>query len=325
MMRWPIALAVFAILFAGAPLAQPAGAEEHFPDRLVRIVLPYTPGTGADTHTRIWSQSLSERWKVPVIVDNQPGASGSIGAQTVIQAPPDGYMMMVTGESVFSAYMNDPPRYDPLKVLRPVARLITVPYAFVVRKDFPAKTWAEFVSYARANPDKVTVATPGNGTPHQVLTALLMKELGLKLYHVPYKGSAGITQDILGGRIDVAFLPVPVAVPMAASGARILAAGGSQRTTSFPDAPTYAELGVQSLAQSNSWNGAFVNAATSQALVDKLSADLIATLREPQTAARIVKAGFTLSPAPAEEFAKIAHDTAARWQGVLKGVRAEQK
>ena len=143
------------------------------------------------------------------------------------------------------------------------------------------------------------MATPGNGTPHQVLTALLMKELGLKLYHVPYKGSAGITQDILGGRIDVAFLPVPVAVPMVASGAAILAAGGSQRTTNFPDAPTYAELGVQSLAQSDSWNGAFVNAATSPALVDKLSADLIATLREPQTAARIVKAGFTLAPAPA--------------------------
>jgi tripartite-type tricarboxylate transporter receptor subunit TctC len=112
---------------------------------------------------------------------------------------------------------------------------------------------------------------------------------------------------------------------MAASGARILAAGGSQRTTNFPDAPTYAELGVQSLAQSDSWNGAFVKAETPQALVDKLSADLIATLREPQTAARIVKAGFTLAPAPANEFAKLAHDTAERWRGVLKGVQTQQK
>jgi tripartite-type tricarboxylate transporter receptor subunit TctC len=322
MMRWSIVLAIFATL---TPLAQPASADEHFPDRLVRIVLPYTPGTGADTHTRIWSKSLSERWKVPVIVDNQPGASGSIGAQTVIQAPADGYTMMVTGESVFSVYMSDPLRYDPLKVLRPVARLITVPYAFVARKEFPPKTWAEFVSYARANPDKVTVATPGNGTPHQVLTALLMKELGLKLYHVPYKGSAAITQDILGGRIDVAFLPVPVAVPMAAYGAKILAAGGSQRTTGFPDAPTYAELGVQSLTHSDSWNGAFVNAATPQALVDKLSADLNATLREPQVAAQIVKAGFTLAPAPADEFASVAKDTASRWLQALQGVRAQQK
>jgi tripartite-type tricarboxylate transporter receptor subunit TctC len=321
-MRWSILLTAIAPLMFAAPSVN---AEEHFPDRLVRIVLPYTAGTGADTHTRIWAQSLNERWKVPVIVENQPGASGSIGAQTVIQSVPDGYTMMVTGESVFSVYMSDPPRYDPLKVLRPVARLITVPYAFVVRKDFPAKTWAEFVSYARANPDKVSVATPGNGTPHQVLTALLMKELDLKLYHVPYKGSAGITQDILGGRIDVAILPVPVAVPMAASGARVLAAGGSQRTTNFPDAPNYAELGVKSLAQSDSWNGAFVNAATPQAIVDKLSADLTATLRDPKTAAQVAKAGFTVAPAPAAEFARIAGETAARWRQALEGVRAEQK
>jgi tripartite-type tricarboxylate transporter receptor subunit TctC len=230
----------------------------------------------------------------------------------------------VTGESVFSVYMTAPPRYEPLKVLRPVARLITVPYAFVARRDFSPKTWAEFVNYARENPDKVTIATPGYGTPHQVLTELLMSELGLKLYHVPYKGSSALTQDILGGRIDVAFLPVPVAAPLVPSGVTILAAGGSQRTTSMPDAPTYAELGVKSLARSDSWNGAFVNAATPQALVDKLSAELTGTLREPQTAAQIAKLGFTLAPAGAEEFAQIARETAAKWQQALKGVAEKQ-
>jgi len=315
-------LAMLALL---ASFALSVSADERFPDKLVKIVLPYTPGTGADTHTRVLAQRLTERWNVPVIVDNQPGASGSIGAQAVIQSPPDGHTFEVTGESVFSVYMSPNARYEPLKVLRPVARLITVPYAFVARKGFPSNTFAEFVSYARTSPDKLTIATPGYGTPHQVLTELLMSELGLKLFHVPYKGSTGVTQDILGERIDVAFLPVPVAAPLVSSGVKVLAAGGSQRTTTFPDAPTFAELGVKSLVHSDSWNGAFVNAATPQALVDKLSAELVATLNEPQTAAQIAKLGFTLAPAGAEEFSKIAQETAARWQQALKAIREQQK
>jgi tripartite-type tricarboxylate transporter receptor subunit TctC len=321
-MQASVVLTLFAMLLSATP---PASADDVFPDKRVRIVLPYTPGTGADTHTRVLAQHLGERWKVPVIVDNQPGASGSIGAQAMIQSPADGYTMMVTGESVFSVYMTDNPRYDPLQALRPVARLITVPYALVARKDFGPQTFAEFVAYAHDNPDKVTIATPGYGTPHQVLTELLMRELNLKLYHVPYKGSTALTQDLLGGRIDVAILPVPVAAPLVPSGVRVLAAGGSDRTTTMPDAPTFAELGVKSLAQSDSWNGAFVNAATPQALVDKLSAELTTVLREPQTAAQIAKLGFTLAPAGAEEFAKIAEATAARWRQALAGVRKEQK
>lgn len=327
---WTGATSIGRVILAVAAMAlvmpsPHAGADERFPDRLVKIVLPYTPGTGADVHTRVLAQRLSERWKVPVIVENQPGASGSIGAQVVIQSPPDGHTFEVTGESVFSVYMSPNPRYEPLKAMTPVARLITVPYAFVARKDFAPKSFAEFVSYARANPQKVTIGTPGYGTPHQVLTELLMRELSLKLYHVPYKGSSGLTQDILGGRIDVAFLPVPVALPLAPSGVKILAAGGSQRTRPFPDAPTYAELGLQSLAHSDSWNGAFVNAATPQDIVDKLSSELTTTLTEPQTAMRITKLGFTLAPANAAEFSKIAHDTAERWQQALTGVREEQQ
>jgi tripartite-type tricarboxylate transporter receptor subunit TctC len=314
------------VLAVAAALAAPADAEEEFPGgRLVRIVLPYTPGTGADTHTRVWGQRLGERWKVPVIIDNQVGASGSIGAQTVIQSPPDGHTMMVTGESVFSVYMSDNPRYEPLKALRPVARLITVPYAFVARKDFAPNTWAEFVSYARDNPDKVTIATPGFGTPHQVLTELLMSELKLKLYHIPYKGSSALTQDLLGGRIDVAFLPVPVALPLLSAGAKALAAGGSQRATSLPGTPSFAETGVVSLAQSDSWNGAFVAAATPQPLVDRLSADLTSTLGEPATVAQLTKLGFTLAPAGAEEFARVAAQTEQRWLQALAGVRKERK
>jgi tripartite-type tricarboxylate transporter receptor subunit TctC len=321
--RGSIVLAVAAALVAAAA---PAGAEDDFRGgRLVRIVLPYTPGTGADTHTRVWGQRLSERWKVPVIIDNQVGASGSIGAQTVIQSPPDGHTMMVTGESVFSVYMSDNPRYEPLKALRPVARLITVPYAFVARKDFAPNTWAEFVSTARDNPDKVTIATPGFGTPHQVLTELLMSELKLKLYHIPYKGSSALTQDLLGGRIDVAFLPVPVALPLLSAGAKVLAAGGSQRATSLPGTPSFAEAGVVSLAQSDSWNGAFVAAATPQPLVDRLSADLTSTLSEPATVAQLTKLGFTLAPAGAAEFARVAAQTEQRWLQALAGVRRERK
>jgi len=147
----------------------------------------------------------------------------------------------------------------------------------------------------------------------------------LKLYHVPYKGSAGLTQDLLGGRIDVAFLPVPVAQPLVASGIKVLAAGGSQRTSVMPDAPSYAELGVKSLEHSDSWNGVFVNAATPQPIVDKLSNELTATLREPDTSTQISKLGFTLAPGNAEEFGAAARETAARWQQALHHAAAKEK
>lgn len=305
--------------------ALPAAGAERFPEKLVRIVLPYTPGTGADIHTRVWSLRLSARWGVPVIVDNQPGASGSIGALAVAQSAPDGHTMMITGESVFSQYMSDTPRYDPLKVLAPVARLITVPYALIARKDFSARSFAEFVQLARANPDKVSVATPGIGTPHQVLTQLLVNELQLKLYHVPYKGTTALTQDLLGGRIDVAILPVPVATPLIAAGAQVLAAGGLERTKTTQSVPSFREVGVAALTQSDSWNGAFVTAATPRDIVEKLSAALVATLAEPETAAEITRLGFNLAPAGVDVFDPIARETAARWQQVLKATRDQHR
>jgi tripartite-type tricarboxylate transporter receptor subunit TctC len=316
---------VFALaaLFITAASVPAAGAE-RFPERLVRIVLPYTAGAGADIHTRVWSQRLSTRWGVPVIVDNQPGASGSIGALTVAQSAPDGHTMMVTGESMFSAYMSAPPRYEPLKVLAPVARLITVPYALVARKDFSARSFAEFVQFARANPDKVTVATPGVGTPHWVLTQMLMNEMQLKLYHVPFKGSAALTQDLLGGRIDVAILPVPVARPLIAAGAQALAAGGSERTPATPGLPSFREVGAAALTQSDSWNGAFVAAATPREIVEKLSAELTTTLAEPETAAEITRLGFAVAPAGVDVFDPIARQTAARWQQTFKADRDRQ-
>lgn len=313
------ACAAAAIFIVVASL--PAAGAERFPEKLVRIVLPYTPGAGADIHTRVWSQRLSARWGVPVIVDNQQGASGSIGALTVAQSAPDGHTMMVTGESIFSAYMSDPPRYEPLKVLAPVARLITVPYALVARKDFSARSFAEFVQFARANPDKVSIATPGVGTPHWVLTQLLLNELQLKLYHVPYKGSAALTQDLLGGRIDIAILPVPVATPLIAAGAQVLAAGGSERTKTTPSAPSFREVGAAALTQSDSWNGAFVAAATPRDIVEKLSAELMITLAEPETAADITRLGFNLAPAGVDVFDPIARQTAARWQQTFKAER----
>jgi len=191
----------------------------------------------------------------------------------------------------------------------------------VARKDFSAHSFAEFVQFARANPDKVTVATPGVGTPHWVLTQMLMNELQLKLYHLPFKGSTALTQDLLGGRIDVAILPVPVAAPLIAAGAQALAAGGSERTTATPGVPSFREVGAAALTQSDSWNGAFVAAATPRDIVEKLSAELTTALAEPETAAEITRLGFTLAPAGVDVFDPIARQTAARWQQTFKADR----
>jgi tripartite-type tricarboxylate transporter receptor subunit TctC len=147
--------------------------------------------------------------------------------------------------------------------------------------------------------------------------------LQLKLYHVPFKGSTALTQDLLGRRIDVAILPVPVAAPLIAAGAQALAAGGSERTPTTPGVPSFREAGVAALTQSDSWNGAFVAAATPRDIVEKLSAELTTALAEPETAAEITRLGFTLAPAGVDVFDPIARQTAARWQQTFKADRGQ--
>src|SRR6476620_8868324 len=184
-------------------------AQDTYPTANIRIIVPFTPGTGIDILARTLGQKLSEDWKTAVVVENRPGASGNIGTEAVAKAAPDGYTLLMTANTIVlnrSLFKSIP--YDPIKDFAPVAPLAIGRLALVTHPSIGTKTVADFVALAKRAPGKLNYGSPGNGTPHHLAMELFKSKTGIDIVHVPYKGSAGAVSDLLGGRISVMFLPV---------------------------------------------------------------------------------------------------------------------
>jgi tripartite-type tricarboxylate transporter receptor subunit TctC len=211
-----VAIASLLALCGGPP---DAGAQEAWPAKPIRIVVPFTPGTGADILARTLGQRMGDDWKVGVVTDNRPGASGNIGTEAVATAAPDGYTLLMTANTIVlnrSLFKSIP--YDPVKDFAPVAPLAIGRLALVTHPSVKAATVNEFVALARANPGTINYASPGNGTPHHLAMEVFRNATGITLVHVPYKGTAGAVQDLVGGQVGVMFLPVHVALPLVEAG-----------------------------------------------------------------------------------------------------------
>ncbi len=224
----------------------PVTAQAPYPNRPLRIVVPYTAGTGIDILARATGQKLSERLKVAVVVDNRPGASGNIGTETVAKAAPDGYTLLMTASThVTNAALQTSVPYDPARSFTPIGPTAIGNLALVVHPSVPAKSVQELVALARAQPGKLNYASPGSGTPHHLAMELFKLHFKVDLTHVPYKGTAGAVTDLLGGQVQVMFLPVHVALSQVQAGKlRMLAAGGAKRSPVTPDIPSLADEGV---------------------------------------------------------------------------------
>jgi tripartite-type tricarboxylate transporter receptor subunit TctC len=238
------ALLAFALVLPGLASGQ------DYPARPIRLVVPYTPGTGIDIIARTVGPRLTERWGQPVVVENRPGASGNIGADIVAKAQPDGYTLMVTVNTFTitpALYAKLP--YDPIKDFAAVGRVATGNIALVVNPAvLPVRTLDEFTAQVRARPGKVSYASPGNGTPQHLAVELLKQRLGVDLLHVPHKGAAGALTDLLGGQVHVMVLPVHTALPHARAGKlNVIAVSGEGRSVLAPDSPSFAELGLKNL------------------------------------------------------------------------------
>jgi tripartite-type tricarboxylate transporter receptor subunit TctC len=260
----PLAVAAAALLVAGA-----APAQEVWPSRPVRIVVPFTPGTGIDILARTLGQRMADDWKTPVVVDNRPGASGNIGTDAVAKSPPDGYTLLMTANTiVLNRSLFDTIPYDPVRDFAPVAPLAIGRLALVVHPSLAVKTVREFVDKARAAPASIHYGSPGNGTPHHLAMELFKSTAGINVVHVPYKGTAGAVQDLLGGQIGVMFLPVHVALPQVEAGKLVmLAAGGTQRASATPNVPSLAEaIGVRDV-DTDIWYGLYAPARTPAEIV----------------------------------------------------------
>src|SRR5688572_17851435 len=276
---------------------------QDYPTRTVRLVVPLSAGAGADVAARLVATRLSEHWKQPVIVENRPGAGGQIGTAAVVKAEPDGHTLLVQSSSHSAnpaIYKNLP--YDPLKDLADVAMLGKTPYVMVSAGNGPYRSLAALIDAARARPGEVAYSSAGMGTSTHLAAEYLIGLAGVRMIHVPFKGSPEALQDVLGGRSAFYMAPVNVAVGLVKDG-RLQPLGVSTLTRSevLPQVPPLAEQGLPGY-EVTLWFGMWAPAGTPPPIVQKLNATVNAIVQEPQTRAQFAKLGLQPAPMPPEEF-----------------------
>ena len=300
--------------------------ESDWPSRAMQIVVPYTPGTGADILARILGPRLAERWKVAVVIENRAGASGNIGTDAVAKAAPDGYTFLFTATSFgTNPAVNRKLPFDPVKSFVPVIQLASSSVSVIVTAGLPAKSMREFLELARSQPGKLYYSSPGNGAPQHLAMELLKLDAHIDLVHVPYKGSGGALADLVGGHVQAMIVSLQTVAPYVQSGKlRMLAVMSSERSEAFPDVPTLKELGLPDL-EVDTWYGVFAPAGTNQAVVAKLNAELNALLRQSEIRTVLAKQGMIPVGGSPESFGELVRKELARWSRVVAaaGIKAD--
>ena len=309
------ALALFAIAGAGGS----ASAQEAYPSKPIRVVVPYTPGGVSDAVTRLVMQKLADRLKATVVVDNQGGANGQIGSATVARAAPDGYTLLV----VVAAHAINPslyPRmsYSPLQDLRGVSEFGAIPLLMVSSAQLPPTDLKGFVAWAKANPQRATFASSGAGSGAHLVAEQFAQTAGVPMTHVPYKGIAPALPDLFAGQVSVIFDSVQTMMPHIKAGKlRGLAMTSAKRWPAAPDVPTMAEAGYPGMT-GGSWIGLLAPARTPNEIVHKLSAELQQVLQLPEIHDKLIDYGIDPVGGTPEQFDAFIRSEAARWAEVVK-------
>ena len=308
-----LALATMALLSLGA------AAQTAYPTQTLKIIVPFTPGTGMDTIARVVAPRLSERLGQPVVVQNQPGASGNIGADAVAKSNPDGYTVLMGANTMLMAsQMYKNAGFDPVKDFAPVSMAAYGSLMLVAHPKTGIKTLPDLIKEAKAKPGGISFGSPGVGTPHHMAMELFKLESSTFMLHVPYRGTAGYTQDLLGGELNVGFLPVHIAQGFVKSGRlNALAVGSPKRHPVAPEVATFEELGVKRI-DVDLWYAFFVPSKTPAAVVTRLNTEMAAILRQTEVKEILGKAGMDASAStPAELVAVVAKDY-PRWGNVIR-------
>jgi tripartite-type tricarboxylate transporter receptor subunit TctC len=307
-----------ALLCASAPLAA-----QDYPSKPIRIVSGFAAGGAADLVGRIVGQQLSTAMKQPVIVENRVGASGIIASEFVARSAPDGYTLLVgsmTTHALAPSIQKKLP-YDVVKDFAPVALIGHVPLVMSVGPAMPATSLADFVALAKAAPGKYTFASAGGGSPPHLSGELLNHRFGIKLVHVPYKGTAPAVTDLVGGQVSMIYDGLTVQLPHIKSGKlRALASGSAKRLASLPDVPTFTELGYPEL-EMTLWYGLFAPAATPRAVINTLNAEVAKAFLAPEVRQRMADAAVEPGDgASAERYAAYVQSEIVRWRRVVQQV-----
>jgi tripartite-type tricarboxylate transporter receptor subunit TctC len=316
-MRKPI---LSAVLLLAAMLAGPALGQDVYPSKPLRIIVPFAPGGGIDILGRTLGNKLSERWKQPVVIENRPGASGAIGFDLAAKAPPDGYsILMSVNTMIMLPSLNKKLAFDPIKDFAPVAPVAIGTMAFVVPPALGVKSIAEFVALAKKEPGKLNYGSPGNGTPHHLSMELFKQRAGINITHIPYKGSDGMMTGILGGQISAVFMPVHQALTNVQAGRLVmLSSSGTKRSNATPNVPSLGEAaGIRDI-DVDIWFGMYLPAATPKDIIGKLNAEVNAILKSPDVIETLAKQGLQPTGGTPEELAALTSSDLARWAKVIQ-------
>lgn len=306
------------LLVVAALTASHSLAQQAYPSRTITIIAPFSPGTGIDILARTFGQRLSERWSVPVVVENKPGASGNIGTELAARAAGDGYTLMMTATTfALNPALSKKARYDPLKSFAPVSLVATGLLWFAISANTKADSMSEFVAMAKANPGKLNYASSGNGTPQHLTMELFKLNAKVDITHVPYKGAAEATRDLAAGVVDAMILPVhTIAALVQAGKVRLLAVLSEERSPVFPAVPTFREAGYPGV-ESSVWYGLMAPASTPPEIVRKLNAEINAILALPEIKDILTKQGLIPAGGEPERLSNLVRVELERWTRVI--------
>ena len=294
-------------------------AAAEFPTKPIKLVVPFPPGGAVDALGRLVGQKTSEILGQPVVIDNRAGAAGSIGTDVVAKSTPDGYTLLMGSTSSLSVIPNlQKVSYDPIKDFTPVSLVAYIPHVLVINNDVPAKTLAQFIAYAKANPGKLSYASSGNGTPHQIAVEMFKKMAGVFIVHIPYKGTAPGLTDLMSGQVALMSVELSTALPyIKAQKIRPLALLAPNRSTFAPDIPTVAQAGLPGL-DITSWYGVVAPAGINRETLNILGTAIAKAVKSPDLNEKILGMGATPVGDTPEEFNLFMRKESAKWAKAIK-------
>lgn len=300
-----------------------ATAQEVYPNKPIKLIVPFPPGGSTDIFARMLGDKLSQSWKQAIIVENKPGASGQIAIDALLKAPSDGYTVFMghIGTLSVNPSLFEALNYNPQKDLMPVSRIATVPNILVINPSLPFKTTAELVSYAKKNPGKLNYSSGGNGGAAHIAMEYFKMAAGVDILHIPYKGTVPSVTDLLGGQVNMTMTGAPPLMQhIQVNKLRALGVSSTKRIDALPGIPSIAESGVPGLNgfDATQWYGLVVKSGTSKEIVAKLNAGVKETFDNPAARERLKGEGAIVQTDTPEEFAKFIQSETVRWARVIK-------
>jgi tripartite-type tricarboxylate transporter receptor subunit TctC len=318
----------FLHLAAGAaalPFVSRTASAQVYPTRPVRIIVPFAPGGSTDISARLTGQWLSERLGQQFVIENRPGAGSNVGTEVVVNAPPDGYTLLLIGaSSAINMTLYEKLSFNFVRDIAPIAGIVSIPFTMVESPSFPAKTVSEFIAFAKLNPGKVNIASGGNGTAGHLSGELFKMMASVNMVHVPYRGEAPALTDMLGGQVQVMFATMPASIENIRAGKlRALAVTTAARSEVLPEIPTMGEFlpGYEA----SGWQGVGAPRNTPTEIINKLNSEINAAFADPKINARLADLGGTALVGSSVNFAKLIAEEAEKWGKVVRAanIKAE--